>query len=492
MTTASEKTALIVLGMHRSGTSALAGVLGQLGVTLPADLMDAAEMNAKGFFESNRITGLNERLLAKAGFTWWDPRRFPAAWFDGPDAEALLEEAVAALQDDYGDAPLFVIKDPRICRLMPFWLRALERFGARVRIVHTHRGPWDVAASLTRWADYETEFGLLLWARHVLDAEAESRGLPRSFTSYDALMGDWRAVVEGIAADLALDWPRAPAEAAADIDDFLSRDLQHFRAASPTGPDGQVLPPMLARIEAILQAWTEGGDPAAGQDGLDRLRAAMDATGPLFDPLALRSVHRAREVREATARMTRMQAAQVEAAARAVADREALTARIADQQALLTRAGRDGAQQQATIAELSGRVQALDGRLHVAQVQLRQLSEQRAREMQERMALAIALEDPEAMSDRLSALTARVERATAALRAEERRLRAESDRRAAEDEALRQRLAAAETALRDADAARREAEDSGRRREAELLASTSWRVTAPLRLLSRGVRGLRR
>ena len=163
------RTALIVLGMHRSGTSALAGVLGHLGAALPQDLMAPSDMNAKGFFESNRITGLNDRLLAQAGFTWWDPRRFPAAWFDTPEAATLLDEAVEVLRADYGDAALFVMKDPRICRLLPFWTAALDRFGAQVRIVHTHRAAWDVAASLARWAEYEPEFGLVLWSRHVLD-----------------------------------------------------------------------------------------------------------------------------------------------------------------------------------------------------------------------------------------------------------------------------------------------------------------------------------
>lgn len=193
MASTRQQTALIVLGMHRSGTSALAGVLGHLGAALPQDLMAPSDMNAKGFFESNRITGLNDRLLAQAGFTWWDPRLFPATWFGTPEAEALLDEAVEVLRADYGDARLFVMKDPRICRLLPFWIAALDRFGARVRIVHTHRAAWDVAASLSRWAEYEPEFGLILWARHVLDAEADSRALLHQLRGADGRLAHCRA-----------------------------------------------------------------------------------------------------------------------------------------------------------------------------------------------------------------------------------------------------------------------------------------------------------
>ena len=95
------RTALLVLGMHRSGTSALTGVIGLMGADLPNDLMAASDLNAKGFFESNRITNFDEELLASAGFTWWDCRRFPAEWFSSPVARAFARvRAVMAPTDD--------------------------------------------------------------------------------------------------------------------------------------------------------------------------------------------------------------------------------------------------------------------------------------------------------------------------------------------------------------------------------------------------------
>lgn len=460
------RTALIVLGMHRSGTSALAGVLGHLGAALPQDLMAPSDMNAKGFFESNRITGLNDRLLAQAGFTWWDPRRFPAAWFDTPEAATLLDEAVEVLRADYGDAALFVMKDPRICRLLPFWTAALDRFGAQVRIVHTHRAAWDVAASLARWAEYEPEFGLVLWSRHVLDAEADSRALPRCFTSFEALMDDWRAVARHIADALDLDWPRGPDQVGAAVDDFLSRDLQHFRGASATGPDGQPLPPVAAELQQVLGAWVDEGESSQDHDRLDRLRSALDASGPLFDGLALRTVHRARQVAHLSGRV------------------ESLTADLTQARRDLSRAGQEAHRRDAQIAEQAERLEVMERRQHVASVQLRQLTEQREREMQERLRLAIALDDPNAMADRLDDLAERVERVTAERRRERDRLNAEAEAMATEGARLREDLA---TARAERDAAQR----WGATREAELLASTSWRVTAPLRAVSRVARRLR-
>ena len=473
MASTRQQTALIVLGMHRSGTSALAGVLGHLGAALPQDLMAPSDMNAKGFFESNRITGLNDRLLAQAGFTWWDPRRFPATWFGTPEAEALLDEAVEVLRADYGDARLFVMKDPRICRLLPFWIAALDRFGARVRIVHTHRAAWDVAASLSRWAEYEPEFGLVLWARHVLDAEADSRALPRCFTSFEALMDDWRTVARHVAQALDLEWPQAPDRAGPAVDDFLSRDLQHFRGASVTGPDGQPLPPVVAELQDILGAWVHDAGSAQDQGRLDELRSALDASGPLFDGLALRTVHRAREVAHLSGRV------------------ESLRAEVAQQRQDLTRAGLEAGRRDAEIADQAQRLVAMDRRQHVASVQLRQLTEQRAREMQERLRLAIALDDPDAMADRLDELADRVERATAERHKERDRQQAEAEAMATEGARLRDDLVEALRSLAEARAERDSTRHWGTTREAELMASTSWRVTAPLRAVSRVARRLR-
>ena len=461
------RTALIVLGMHRSGTSALAGVLGHLGAVLPHDLMAPSDMNAKGFFESNRITGLNDRLLAQAGFTWWDPRRFPAAWFDTPEAVSLLDEAVAALRADYGDAPLFIIKDPRICRLLPFWRAALDRVGAQVKVVHTHRGPWDVAASLARWADYETDFGLVLWTRHVLDAEADSRDLARSFTCFQALMDNWRAVARQIGRDLNLVWPQGADRVAPAIEGFLSADLQHFKSTTTEGPNGQALPPMVSALQAMLDDWVHGNDPAQDRDRLDALRASLDESGPLFDGLALRTVHRAREVRHLMGSVTELQSNLQNAVAQREADKVRADEQLAEIRAALAHALDDTARQTEQIDIQAGQLVALDQQLHVASVQLRELTEQHTREMEERLRLAIAMDDPSAMSDSLSQLADRVEDMS-------------------RDAKVMQENFAKVVAERNT------AQSWGIQREAELLASTSWRITAPLRALSHAARRLRR
>ena len=64
--------ALVVLGMHRSGTSALAGVLSKTGYDLPKNLLPASFDNPKGYFESKEIIALNDDLFAEMGAVWSD------------------------------------------------------------------------------------------------------------------------------------------------------------------------------------------------------------------------------------------------------------------------------------------------------------------------------------------------------------------------------------------------------------------------------------
>jgi len=270
--TRARRTALLVMGMHRSGTSALTGVIGLMGADLPNDLMAASDLNAKGFFESNRITSFDEDLLASAGFTWWDCRRFPAEWFSSPRAGAFARRAADELAAEYGDSALFVLKDPRICRLAPFWLPVLRDTGCRTLVILPLRHPRDVAASLEHRAGYDPDYGLLMWLRHVLDAEAETRGTRRVFTSYEALMTDWSAEIRRIGEGLGLSWPRSVSVARPEIDAFLSRDLQHFARTGVERAATTALPVLVRKTYEILTTWAREGERPSDHGRLDKLR----------------------------------------------------------------------------------------------------------------------------------------------------------------------------------------------------------------------------
>jgi hypothetical protein len=125
-----KRQAIIVLGMHRSGTSVLTQALGHVGVRLPARMLEAAADNQRGFFEPTAIVEIHERILASAGTSWSDWEAFPTEWYKSAEAAVYTRELIEAVQTEYGDAPLFVVKDPRICRLLPLWIRVLSEIGA--------------------------------------------------------------------------------------------------------------------------------------------------------------------------------------------------------------------------------------------------------------------------------------------------------------------------------------------------------------------------
>lgn len=219
--------ALVVCGMHRSGTSALTRVFSLLGAELPRKLLAPAPDNPRGYWEPQAIVELNDRILSKAGSSAGDFLAIAPGWFDSDEALAFHEPARALLEQEFADAPLFVLKDPRIARLLPIWQPVLEGIGVEPAFALTLRNPLEVAESLRLRNGFPAAQSLLLWLRHLLEAERATRLYRRTFVSFDALIDDWRRVAEQVASDLALTWPRSYEEAEGAVDAFLTRDLRH-------------------------------------------------------------------------------------------------------------------------------------------------------------------------------------------------------------------------------------------------------------------------
>src|ERR1700686_2628559 len=93
-------TALVVLGMHRSGTSALAGMLHHLGVALGERLMPASPDNPRGYWEHSEIVDADQRLMASLGWAWDDIRPLPAGFEREAAAQAATRELIAILRRD--------------------------------------------------------------------------------------------------------------------------------------------------------------------------------------------------------------------------------------------------------------------------------------------------------------------------------------------------------------------------------------------------------
>jgi hypothetical protein len=199
--------AVLVLGMHRSGTSLITEILGRLGLHLgrPEDLIGSSPFNERGHFELLPAVEFDNLILQRAGGTWDAPP-------PGGSVEALTGTLRPSVDDWFGPATAWAFKDPRLCLTLPVWLAALT--GIDVRIVHVLREPYAVACSLvrrnaqdeqpaSRYAKGELTFlgALGLWAeynrRATIYAEASAR--PYLVVSYDQLLASPRSEVGRIA-----------------------------------------------------------------------------------------------------------------------------------------------------------------------------------------------------------------------------------------------------------------------------------------------------
>ena len=276
---ASGRVCLLVLGMHRSGTSALARVLALLGADLPAKLMPASEANEAGYWESMSIHGLNDKLLASAGSSWDDWRAFDSGWH-AAQSRRIQGAAQAALDAEFGGSS-FLYRRTALRRIAPFWPDALGKAGVQPLVVLPVRNPLEVAASLERRNGFPPELGHLIWLRHVLEAEAASRGLPRFHCSYDELMSDWPGLVDRAKGTLNMSWPRAPDRAAPEIDAF-AEELRHHRETPKRVTGNPALSAWLRDAFEIFSRWASEGENPADFAALDAIRGAFNASTPAF------------------------------------------------------------------------------------------------------------------------------------------------------------------------------------------------------------------
>jgi len=297
--------------MHRSGTSALSGVLSRLGGDLPQTLMPANEYNAKGYYESLQLYQMNDAILASGGAQWDDWQPFNPNWLDSHRAEEFLAKGAEVLSDEFGASRLFVLKDPRVCLIMPFWTRLFEQEKIQPTYVHIHRNPIAVAKSLNTRDGLPLQYGMLLWLRHVLDAESGSRGARRCFTRYDMLLENWGAVVANIKKQTGIVFPRDSDAVDAEIDTFLSADLNTSDKAVLNTKDHRLLSDWAAKVYEVLQRWSEKGEDEKDFETFDTVRAEFDATAPMFGKLVgeARTASRHKDALETTqAELTQLRA----------------------------------------------------------------------------------------------------------------------------------------------------------------------------------------
>lgn len=282
--------AIFILGMHRSGTSALTRVVNLLGAELGTQLMQAAQDNAKGFFEHEVAVQIHEKLMTALGIGWQDGTPLPEGWQEGDAAQQASKEIAALVDSEFANTPLWAMKDPRQSRLMPLWLPILQERGIEPYFIIAYRHPLEVAASLSKRDQLPEATSLLCWLAYTLESLQVAQGFAHSIMAYDTLIADWQTQMRRIGEELKLEWPVAPATAAEEVDQFLSPDLRHHQqdVAMPETS-------LVARCMALL----EGRADESLEGLIDQWQASCAAIAPLLQQARIESASRLQRWREA-------------------------------------------------------------------------------------------------------------------------------------------------------------------------------------------------
>ncbi len=262
--------AVLVLGMHRSGTSALARFIGQVGAALPREPNPASDDNPEGYWEPAAVVSLNDRLLQAVGSSWIDLRPLDLQNRDAAAREDFEAQLSAAIRYNFADASRFVLKDPRICRMVPLYRDLLRRAGTETRVVLVLRAPGEVARSLAVRNQISPAYAGLLWASHLIEAERSTRDLPRLVIAFDDALRDWRSTAERLRGLLGV------AEAAADEAELaasLRPELRHHVGADAVGFDPDVAAALDALHAALLGLC--GDDTTAAHRRIDAAAEAV-------------------------------------------------------------------------------------------------------------------------------------------------------------------------------------------------------------------------
>jgi hypothetical protein len=244
---------VVVLGMHRSGTSLITRLVSLLGLSLcrDEDLYVGLRANPRGHWESKSLVAFNNRLLEQSGATWFCPPALGAK-----ELSRMLKqhasEALATLENAHPRRP-WVWKDPRTCVLLPFWSVVL---GGRAAYLLVVRHPLEVSDSLARRNGYSPLVSLALWERYTRQAMLGAAGRPTLVCTYDQVLADPLAWCE-----LLVDFLGELGSSVANVQEavtgaFAMDDLRHSRRSWSQLKAGSLISPQQAALAEVARVFT--------------------------------------------------------------------------------------------------------------------------------------------------------------------------------------------------------------------------------------------
>jgi hypothetical protein len=267
---------LLVVGIGRSGTSVMTGVLGQLGWYVPQPEVQADDTNPRGFGEPRWVVDFHTELQKLARVSNMDSR--PGA-FDAMreiTANRVANRRLRAwLKEQFAQAEHVVVKDPRIVWFLPMWQQCARDLGVDTSFATMLRYPTEVLTSARTWyGQWQNDASRAAsWLNVMLHTEQLTRGAPRAFVRYDDVLSSWEPQVARIAAPLRAEWM---VDAVATSRDAISSFVDPSLRRSQVGWDEVAVPARLR--ERVEKAWDQLVALTEAKGDTDAAHVALDAS----------------------------------------------------------------------------------------------------------------------------------------------------------------------------------------------------------------------
>lgn len=275
-----KRTAIVVLGMHRSGTSVLTKIISTMGYELPKTLLTASKSNETGHWESILLNRLNDKILLSTGNTWQSWREISIGFSDIPNFESLRHEAIELLDTEFGIVNSFAFKDPRLCRLMEFWKPILQEINVDPIVICPIRNPLETALSLEQRNSIPQSVGLFIWLRYVLEAEISTRGIVRSFVHYADLLNNWQTTIEKISRETNIPFICKNEQDGRELSTFVSSKYRHHVISDNSVIFDNIIPEWVRTTYSIFVKWSKESESESDFGELDRIRDALNTIPP--------------------------------------------------------------------------------------------------------------------------------------------------------------------------------------------------------------------
>ena len=274
---------IIVAGVHRSGTSLLTGVLSFLGAQPPSNIVAAGKYNLKGFWEPLEILRLNESIFDELQTNWEDWRQIDFNLWSVERRAYYKDQIKRLIAEEYPDAMFFVLKEPRLTRLIPLYHEALTEMGIDVVYALSLRAPDDVVGSIRTANPLKSKNGAyLLWLRYIFEAEFDTRAHRRVIVPFSNLLSDWKSTCWDLADQLAIPLNLNDESAIDKLNSFISDDLVHHKSVVTGNPDSAGPIQWARDVYELLLATTLNQSSQIDWHVLDKIRSEFERDWPKF------------------------------------------------------------------------------------------------------------------------------------------------------------------------------------------------------------------